>query len=133
MNTPNPQPKAEPQRLDKWLWYARFFKSRSLATSACRNRKVRVNGRLVDKPSYGVKADDILTFPQGREIRTVRVLNPGSRRGPATEAQTLYEDLTPKRAVGRPPAVAKPQQRDQGTGRPTKAQRRATDALKGGL
>ena len=85
----------EALRLDKWLWYARFFKSRSLAARLLDGRKVRVNRRLIDKASRAVHVGDVLTFPQGRRIRVVRVAALGSRRGPAREAESLYEDLAP--------------------------------------
>ncbi len=118
------------QRIDKWLWYARFFKSRSLAAKVCEARKVRLNGRVVTKASHTVKADDVLTFAQRRGIRVVRVAGVGTRRGPATEAATLYEDLAPlpKTPAAKPAAMAA---REPGTGRPTKAERRAVDRLRG--
>ena len=80
-------------RLDKWLWQARFFKTRALAATLAGRRKIRVNSTVVTKPHYRVRPGDVLTFPQGRAIRVVRVLGLGSRRGPASEAQALYEDL----------------------------------------
>ncbi len=122
------------QRLDKWLWYARFFKSRSLATKFCASGKLRVNGHVVRKAHQGIHAGDVLTFPKGRDIRVVRVADLGARRGPAVEARTLYDDLDPpkpgkKREPGgpRPLAAAK---REQGSGRPTKRERRDTDKFK---
>jgi ribosome-associated heat shock protein Hsp15 len=113
-------------RLDKWLWHARFFKSRSLATKLCAVSRVRVNRRVVSKPSAAVRVDDVLTFPQGERIRVVRVAALGTRRGPAPEAAALYEDLSP------PPegASAAAAHRAPGAGRPTKAERRAIDRLK---
>ena len=110
-------------RLDKWLWYARFCKTRSLAAKLVSGAHVRVNGARVSKPSYCVGSGDVLTFPQGRAIRVVRVLAPGSRRGPAPEAQTLYDDLSPPA----PPAKDEvpPAPRFEGRGRPTKKDRRA--------
>lgn len=84
---------ADGLRLDKWLWQARFFKTRSLAAKIAERRKVRINRTLVTKPHYRVRPGDILTFPQGRAIRVVRVLALGIRRGPAPEAQTLYEEI----------------------------------------
>lgn len=115
-------------RLDKWLWYARFFKSRSLATRLCEGRRVRLNRRLIDKASRQVRVGDVLTFPQGRRIRVVRVVALGQRRGPAAEAEGLYEELAPPTAApGRPPPAAA---RDRGAGRPTKAERRAIERLK---
>ena len=92
-------------RLDKWLWFARFFKTRSLATKYVQSG-----------------------------IKVVKVLDLGARRGPALEAQALYEDLSPppppKDAtdIDRPGRVAL---RDAGSGRPTKRERRETDRLRG--
>lgn len=80
-------------RLDKWLWQARFFKSRSLSAAVVGARRVRVNGQPVARPSHPVRPGDVLTFPQADRIRIVRVLAPGARRGPASEAQALYVDL----------------------------------------
>lgn len=80
-------------RLDKWLWHARFFRTRGLATRAVAEGHVRVNARPVDKPATPIGAGDTLTFPQAGRIRVVRVLAAGLRRGPAPEAQALYEDL----------------------------------------
>jgi ribosome-associated heat shock protein Hsp15 len=115
-------------RIDKWLWYARFFKSRTLAAKMVADGHVRVNCERVTKTHGAIRAGDVLTFPQGRDIRVVKVVDLGSRRGPATEAVGLYEDLTPPEekvaTQAREPAVA---QREPGSGRPTKAERRARD------
>ncbi len=121
------------QRIDKWLWYARFFKSRSLAAKICDARKVRLNGTVVAKPSHLVKVDDVLTFAQRRGIRVVRIADVCSRRGPAAEAATLYEDLAPPEThKAQAEAKAAPRIiRESGAGRPTKAERRATDRLRG--
>jgi len=80
-------------RLDKWLWHARFFKSRSLASRVCAEGKVRVDGEVVRKAHHLVRPGNVLTFPQAREIRVVRIQSLGERRGPATEARTLYEHV----------------------------------------
>ena len=77
------------QRLDKWLWQTRFFKTRSLAQRMCNGGKIRINSRRVRKAHYALKAGDILTFPQGSRIRVVRILAMPSRRGPAVEAQAI--------------------------------------------
>ncbi len=120
-------------RIDKWLWHARFFKSRSLATRHCSQGRVRVNGNRVTKPHAMVRPGDVLTFPKGPHIHVVRIALLGVRRGPAKEAVTLYEDLSPPVArtsnSSRPPP--QPGRRAPGAGRPTKAERRATDHLKG--
>ncbi len=84
---------ADGLRLDKWLWQARFFKTRSLAARVAARRKVRINRTLVTKSHFRVRPGDVLTFPQGQEIKVVRVLALGVRRGPAPEAQTLYEEI----------------------------------------
>ncbi len=108
-------------RLDKWLWHARFFKSRSLAARICAGGRVRLNRKPQHKPSALVRVGDVLTFPQGRNIRVVAVAALGERRGPASEAVRLYRDLAPPEPSGPPPAR---------TGaRPTKADRRALDRL----
>ena len=90
-------------RADKWLWHARFFKSRSLATQLCQAGKLRVSGLGVVKPHHKVKAGDVLTFPQARHIRVVKIVALSQRRGPASEAQGLYEDLKPPAPEGRLP------------------------------
>ena len=80
-------------RLDKWLWQARFLKSRSLAAALVTEGRVRVNGERAVKPARIIAPGDVLTFPQAGRIRVVRVVATGDRRGPATEAQMLYADL----------------------------------------
>ena len=121
---------AELQRLDKWLWFARFFKSRTLAGKFCNSGKVRINSQIAAKAAVTVKVDDVLTFPRGHHIRVIKILDLGQRRGPAPEAQSLYEDLVPPepapKAGGGDVADG---QRDAGTGRPTKRDRRAVDRL----
>jgi ribosome-associated heat shock protein Hsp15 len=110
-------------RLDKWLWHARFCKSRTLAAKLAAAGKVRIAGTAVFKAHHGVKPGDVLTFPLGAYIRTVRILALGERRGPAPEARRLYEDLAPPPARAPAPGPAGP--------RPTKADRRAIDRLRG--
>lgn len=89
-------------RLDKWLWQARFCKSRSLAAELIEAGSVRVNGTRVSRPGRDVGAGDVLTFPQGSRIRLVRILALGLRRCPVTEAQSLYLDLDPAPDVPEP-------------------------------
>ena len=79
-------------RIDKWLWQARFFKTRSLAAKQVSGGHVRLNGNRVLKPAQAIGPGDVLTFPQGRIVRVVRVEALGERRGPATEAQTGRHD-----------------------------------------
>jgi ribosome-associated heat shock protein Hsp15 len=82
-------------RLDRWLWQARFFKTRSLAARIVSGGGVRVNGVRTAKPAAAVGPGDVLTFAQARAIRVVRITGLGTRRGPAAEAQALYDDLDP--------------------------------------
>jgi ribosome-associated heat shock protein Hsp15 len=81
-------------RLDKWLWQARFFKTRALAAQGVGKGRLRINQTIVTKAHHRIRPGDVLTFPQGSLVRVVRVVELGSRRGPASEAQSLYEDLT---------------------------------------
>lgn len=83
------------QRIDKWLWSARFFKTRALAAKACHDGRIRVSGQVLTKAHYAIKIGDVLTFPLGPHIRVVRVTAFAVRRGPAAEARGLYEDLAP--------------------------------------
>jgi ribosome-associated heat shock protein Hsp15 len=82
-------------RIDKWLWHARFFKTRSLAARLVAEGRVRVNGERVAKAAAPVVPGDALTFPQGDRLRVVEIVALGHRRGPAPEAQELYIDRTP--------------------------------------
>jgi ribosome-associated heat shock protein Hsp15 len=105
------------QRLDKWLWCARFFKSRSLAAKACHDGRVRVSGQEAAKAHYSLKVGDVLTFPLGPNIRVVRVMALAMRRGPPAEARGLYEDLAAGPALPTSAAAAAgdpgdPQRRD---------------------
>jgi ribosome-associated heat shock protein Hsp15 len=124
------------QRLDKWLWCARFFKSRSLANALLAAGRLRLSGTVVSKAHQKVKVGDVLTFPQGPNVRVVKVLSLATRRGPAPEAQGLYEDLAPvpeRRPEPSDPAMFEPAApaRERGAGRPTKKDRRALDRLSG--
>ena len=115
-------------RADKWLWHARFFKTRGLATKLIAAGHLRVNSDKVSKPSFSVGSGDVLTFPQGRQVRVIRILALSTRRGPATEAQTLYDDLDPPNvAKNTVPDLAEPMPRSDRKGRPTKKDRRSLD------
>ena len=83
----------EAQRLDKWLWYARIAKSRSIAAKSIEDGCIRVNRQRVVKASATVKCGDVLTVALQGRVRVIEVLAVGERRGPACEAQTLYADL----------------------------------------
>jgi ribosome-associated heat shock protein Hsp15 len=114
-------------RIDKWLWHARFFKSRTLAGKFVSSGKVRVNGAHISKAHYMVKEGEVLTFPLGTHIRLIKVLHMGTRRGPAPEAQALYEDMDPPQARVKTEKLPVVAEREPGTGRPTKRERRVMD------
>ena len=82
-------------RVDKWLWQARFFKTRGLAAKLVKSGKLRINGSPVSKPAQNVSVADVLTFPKEDDTRVIEVCELGRRRGPAPEAQALYYDLSP--------------------------------------
>ena len=114
--------RAQKLRIDKWLWHARFFKTRSLAAKVVSGGKLRVNGQPISKPAYMVSVSDVLTFPQADNVRVIKVLAMGERRGPAPEAQQLYEDLAPPKPREE---ITEQVPRFEGKGRPTKKDRRA--------
>jgi ribosome-associated heat shock protein Hsp15 len=117
-------------RLDKWLWYARFFKSRTIAAKQISAGKIRVNRQLVKKAKAAVQPGDVLTFSQGPHIRVIEIIALGDRRGPAPEARELYRDMDPPQARSTEPKPPSSAARDPGAGRPTKKHRRAIDSLK---
>lgn len=119
------------QRIDKWLWHARFFKTRSLASEVVAAGHIRVNRQPVRKPSHAVAPGDVLTFPQGPHIRVIEIVANSERRGPAPEAQALYTDLSPPDRKPKEPRPAPVAVRDEGAGRPTKKERREIDRLRG--
>jgi ribosome-associated heat shock protein Hsp15 len=119
-------------RVDKWLWAARFFKTRGLASTAVAGGRVHVNGERV-KPSKLVHTDDVLEITKGTERWTVAVLEVAERRGPAAVAQTMYSETEESRAAREHHALerraARPVGEDLGA-RPTKQARRRLEALR---
>lgn len=117
------------QRLDKWLWFARVAKTRTLATQLVESGKARVNRVKVNKASRSIRPGDVITLAIHGRIRVLKVLACGERRGCPTEAHELYEDMSPP-----PPretatvTAAAPAHREKGAGRPTKRDRRRMDA-----
>ena len=81
-------------RLDKWLWFARLTKSRSAAQDLCESRRLRIDGRVIDRASALVRTGSVLSFPKGDEVVVVKVESLADRRGPYEEARQLYTDLT---------------------------------------
>jgi ribosome-associated heat shock protein Hsp15 len=123
------QPSPDSIRVDKWLWAARVFKTRSLASTACDGGKVDVNDEAA-KPARKVRPGDriMVTLPRGRR-RILKVNALGDRRGSPEVARALFEDLTPPE----PPRLrqAPPPRREPGAGRPTKRERREIERLRG--
>ena len=121
---------SEKLRLDKYLWAIRIFKTRSLATQACKNGRVKLNGNNV-KPSAFVKIGDVYQVSKGIEKKIIEVVDFSYNRTDAKIALTKYKDLTPVentlafKSMFHAPAL----KRDRGRGRPTKKDRRETDEL----
>ena len=113
-------------RVDKWLWAARMFKTRSMATKACSAGHVRINGETT-KASNTVQAGDHIEVLTPARLRILEVVALLDKRGPASVAQTLYNDHTPPEPPKEDPAVF----RERGSGRPSKRQRRALHKLRG--
>ena len=123
------------QRIDKWLWHARVVRTRSSAAALVTQGHVRLNGERVNASSRPVKAGDVVTVALDRAVRILKVIGFAERRGDADAARLLCQDITPispvresEAGAGRE-AGASPAERDPGSGRPTKQERRATDRL----
>lgn len=125
-------PAPQKQRLDKFLFFSRAIKSRTLAQKLIESGVVRVNSERTISSDHKVGPGDVLTLTIGRRLIVWRILDAGIRRGPAPEAARLYEDLSP-------PPLPRPDTaqldgpvapRDAGSGRPTKKDRRDTDRLR---
>lgn len=121
-----------PQRIDKWLWFARVAKTRTLAAGLVSEGKIRINKVKADKPSQLVKAGDVITSTAQKQVRVLEVVAPGTRRGPAAEAASLYKDLTPAAPPRSPDRTGDRGHatRDPGAGRPTKRDRRLIHRFK---
>ena len=125
---PAGDPGLQSVRLDKWLWAARCFKTRGLASEACAAGHVKVGG-VTAKSSRPLKRGEEVTIKTGDGLRILAVKGLSDRRGPATVARTLYDDKTPPK----PPEVEVPGMivRDRGMGRPTKQERREIRKVRG--
>ncbi len=128
-----PKTEQDKARIDKWLWAARFFKTRSLAVAALENGRVLVNGARV-KPAKSVAVGDTLTIRLGPYTQVVEVLGLSGKRGPAPEAQKLYRETEESRAKRAALAqeLKAQQQYSVLKGRPTKKDRRDIEKVKGG-
>jgi len=127
----SPEPAVRKGRIDKWLWHARFFKTRTLASEVVAAGHARINRQPIRKPSQSVTPGDVLTFRQWDVVRVIEILALADRRGPASEAQTLYKDLAPPQPRSKTDDPAPTALREDGAGRPTKKERRDTDRLRG--
>jgi len=118
-------------RIDKWLWTVRFYKTRSLATDACKAGKIKLDGQSV-KPARELKRDDIVSISQDSLIKTVKVLGFPPNRQPAKLVSEYLEDLTPQEMYDRIKILreTRTEFRPRGLGRPTKKSRRLIDRLK---
>jgi ribosome-associated heat shock protein Hsp15 len=114
------------QRIDKWLWHARVVRTRSAAAGLAASGHVRVNGARIDAASRPVRTGDVITVALDRTVRVMKVAGFAERRGNADAARVLYEDLAPTR-----PEPAPHPERERGSGRPTKRERRDLDRLQG--
>ena len=121
------------ERLDRFLFFSRAVKSRTLAQKLIETGAIRVNSERTDRTDHKVGAGDVLTMSLHGRILVWRILDAGTRRGPASEAQGLYEDISPPSLpkAERSPYEAAIAERSAGAGRPTKKERRETDALRG--
>ena len=121
------------QRIDRWLWYARFFKTRTLAAKFVSSKTIRLTRdetvTRIEKPAVAIRPGDVLTFTRNERPMIIEIVICGNRRGPATEAATLYNDLSPPPP---PKAVREPSpfEREKGAGRPTKKDRREIQYLR---
>lgn len=123
----------ESVRLDKWLWAVRLFKTRSLASDACRGGKIKINGENA-KPSREIKTGEIIEIQLTGIKKTVEVLKPAKNRVSAKLVMDLVKDLTPPEEYERLELMhqMKTEQRDIGAGRPTKKDRREINRIKPG-
>ena len=132
---PNAEDATDPvgtQRLDKWLWFARVVRTRTASAELVSRGKVQINGVKITKPGHVVKLDEVVTVILQEKLRLLRVAGFAERRGNAEAAATLFVDLTPRPTAPTPETSHEPKQgqRDAGSGRPTKRQRRDLDRLK---
>ena len=123
----------ERQRIDKWLFFARVVKSRSLAAKLVQAGRVRVNREKAGQAAHPVKPGDVLTINLDRRVIVLQIVSPGTRRGPFEEARTLYEDKSPQPTpnAAAPPDAVVPL-REAGSGRPTKKERREMQKFRDG-
>ena len=118
-------------RLDLYLYYIRIFKSRSLATKFISSNRLRISGKVTQKPHKLISAGDVLTMTINDNIKIIKVLDVPSRRGPYSESLSFYQDLTPIETTPKNKAVKSKIKFVDRIGRPTKRERRQIDRLMG--
>lgn len=120
----------ESARIDKWLWAARIYKTRSIAATACKNNRISVGGTTV-KPSHTVKAGDVVDVKKPPITYSFRILQPIEQRVGAKLLPEIYENITPKKQYEllEMSRISGFVDRAKGTGRPTKKDRREMDAF----
>jgi ribosome-associated heat shock protein Hsp15 len=124
------QPPSGPrQRIDKWLFFTRMSKSRSLAQGQIQTGHVRINGERVNQPSHQIKPGDKVELSLDRREIVLIVKSGGHRRGPFEEARLLYDDISPTAEDKKRLTPYEQATRESGAGRPTKKERRAIDRL----
>lgn len=117
-------------RIDKWLWFARVVKTRAAASRLCEDGAVRINGARITQAHKPVRIGDAVTCMVHDRVKVLKVLALAERRGPFSEAQLIYEDLSPD--TPRPDLPSPIETRGDAGARPTKADRRAINRLKNG-
>lgn len=125
------------QRIDKWLWCARFFKTRTLAGKIVSAGNIKLTRKeqtqRISKASFLIQVGDTIAFTKGQRLFVIEIQSLADRRGPAPEAQALYEDHSPPPPEKKTPSVSKPGtafERESGAGRPTKKERRELSKLR---
>ena len=113
-------------RADKWLWFARFFRTRSLSSKYISENGIRINGVKTKKPSASLKPGDIITLNTGNTTKVVKILISGVRRGSALEAELLY-------FLQYSSFLAENKKYDRVGARPTKKNRRMLEKIKSSL
>ena len=118
-------------RLDLYLYYIRIFKSRSLATKFISSNRLRISGKVIQRPHKLISAGDVLTMTINDNIKILKVLDIPNRRGPYSESLNFYEDITPFENIPKKESLKPEIKFVERVGRPTKRERRLTDKLMG--
>ncbi len=118
-------------RLDVYLYYIRIFKSRSIATKFVSTNRLRISGKITQKPHKMISIGDVLTITINDNIKIFKVLDIPNRRGPYSEALNFYEDITPIESIPKKESFKPDIKFVERVGRPTKRERRQTDRLMG--